>query len=155
MSGVIPHLSEDLRDLVPIAIATALGGALGWERQVRGKVAGLRTHMLVALSTAAFVVVAGIAPAVAQEHGSPYRLDPIRVVQAVVIGIGFVGSGIVQATTREHGADGLTTAVSIWCTAAVGIAAGLRHYVLAAAIAALSLVVLRPLKRLEPGGRAP
>jgi putative Mg2+ transporter-C (MgtC) family protein len=150
---MVPHLRDDLWMTLPLLVAVALGGAIGWEREAKGKVAGLRTHMLVALSSAAFVVLGEIAPKVAEQVTSDLRMDPVRIIQAVVIGIGFVGSGVVQTTKEHERADGLTTAVSIWCTAAMGIAAGFRHNPLAVAVAAITLLVMRVLRALEPNDR--
>ena len=81
------------------------------------------------------------------------RFDPIRVIQAVAVGVGFLGSGVIFVTKSGETIRGLTTAASIWATAAVGIAAGLEHYVLAIGATLLMLVVLRGLERFERGER--
>lgn len=143
------HVAEDLRFALPLFAAVLLGAAIGWEREARRKVAGLRTHILVAISAAAFVLLGEIAPKVAEQVTSELRMDPVRIIQAVVIGIGFIGSGVIQASKEEQRSDGLTTAASIWATAATGIAVGFRHYVLAAELTVIALLVMRVIGRLE------
>ncbi len=149
------HAAADLRLLPPLLAAVVLGGALGWEREARGKVAGLRTHILVALSSALFVLLGQIAPAVAEETTSDVSMDPVRIIQAVVIGIGFIGSGVVRAAKDEDRADGLTTAASIWATAAMGLAVGFRHYALGVIVTILSVGVMRILGWAERSIRPP
>jgi putative Mg2+ transporter-C (MgtC) family protein len=115
----------------PLGLALALTFPLGLERELTGKPAGVRTHMLVALGAAAFVVAA-----VAHGGGE----EDLRAVQGVATGIGFVGAGaIIQQRQSVHG---LTTAVSLWIAAAVGVACGLREYGLALVVGVLTVVVL-------------
>ncbi|MGH7579410.1 MAG: MgtC/SapB family protein, partial [Gemmatimonadales bacterium] len=78
-----------------------------------------------------------------------FQADPIRAIQAVAIGIGFLGSGVIFVSRHEDRVQGLTTAASIWATAAIGIAAGLAHYVLAVGATALLLIVLHVLVRFD------
>jgi putative Mg2+ transporter-C (MgtC) family protein len=118
-------IASDLGGLTPggagqlalrLLVAGLIGAVLGWDRERLKKAAGLRTHILVALGSAAFVAVtlqAGIGP------------DGVsRVVQGLAAGIGFLGAGCIVKSTDEH-VHGLTTAAGIWLTAAVGVAAGL------------------------------
>lgn len=138
--------SADFPLLLRLLAAGVFSAALGWEREEAGKSAGLRTHMLVGLSAALFVELAQL---MARDAGpstlSVLRLDPI---QAVAVGVGFLGAGLIfKAEERVHG---LTTAASIWATAAVGFACGLGHYALAAGATLLLLVVLKVLVRFEP-----
>jgi putative Mg2+ transporter-C (MgtC) family protein len=139
----------DLPLLLRLLAAGVLAAALGWEREEAGKSAGLRTHMLVGLSAALFVELAQLLASVAgPATASVLRLDPI---QAVAVGVGFLGAGLIfKADDRVHG---LTTAASIWATAAVGFACGLGHFLLAAGATVLLLVVLKALVRFEPSGR--
>ncbi|MFN2537725.1 MAG: MgtC/SapB family protein [Mycobacteriales bacterium] len=124
-------------DLVLLLIAAGLGGAIGLEREFGAQPAGFRTHVLVALGAALFTV-AGVEAAGA---------DPTRVAAQVVTGIGFLGAG---AILRDSGnVKGLTTAASLFVTAAVGVACGLDVPELAAFTVALGLVVLTVLKQLE------
>jgi putative Mg2+ transporter-C (MgtC) family protein len=120
-----------------VALAIALGAAIGFERELAAQPAGLRTHMLVALG-GVVVTVAG-----AYVGGS----NPAVLAGPVITGVGFLGGG---AILREGtGVRGLTTAASLWVTAAVGVAVGLRQWVPAMAATALAIGVLIAVKRLE------
>src|SRR5215212_1889572 len=135
--------------LVRLVIAGILAGVLGWERESARKPAGLRTHMLVGIAAALYTVLGELA--VKQFPGEPggLRSDPIRVIQAVSIGIGFLGSGVIFVSKTGDSVRGLTTAASIWATAAIGIAVGLEHYVLAAGTTLLLALVLRTMGKFE------
>jgi len=129
-----------------LALAGALGAAIGLERECHGHPAGLRTHILVCLG-------AGLATLVSVEVGAQYapHADPGRIASQIVAGIGFLGAG---AIVREGASiRGLTTAASIWATAMLGLAVGAsqRTAVLATVVAALMLVVLWWLHVLEGG----
>lgn len=104
---------------VRLLIAAVLGGILGFEREHQGKAAGVRTHMLVALGAALFVLVPQMAGAQADAMS--------RVVQGVIAGIGFLGAGTILKNKDgdESHVKGLTTAAGLWMTAAIGVAAGL------------------------------
>ena len=126
-----------------LVLALGLGAILGWDRERRDKPAGLRTHMLVSLGSASFV---GLAVDLQTESGGQ-AIDPTRVLQGVVGGLGFLGAGsIIQS--RGH-VSGLTTAASVWVVGAVGAAAGLGAYVLAIATAVLAAPVLSLLGAVE------
>jgi putative Mg2+ transporter-C (MgtC) family protein len=101
---------------------------------------GLAAALYTALGTLALAQVPDLAPGT--------RGDPVRVIQAVALGIGFLGGGVISAG-RSDGAGHLTTAASIWSTAAIGIAAGLGHYTLAVGATALQLIILHGVARLE------
>ena len=122
--------------------ALVLGAAIGWDRERRDAEAGLRTHMLVALGAALFVLVP-------MESGM--NAEQIsRVIQGLVSGIGFLGAGAVLKDQSEGRIHGLTTAASIWATAAIGVAAGLGRTgtaILATLFILLVLVWLRRLGR--------
>jgi putative Mg2+ transporter-C (MgtC) family protein len=139
---------EDAVLLLRLLVAAALAATVGWERETAGKSAGLRTHMLVGLAAALYtgLGVLGMERAGAEPG---LRADPVRVIQAVALGIGFLGGGAIAAARNEGHPGGLTTAASIWTTAAVGIAAGIGHYVLAAGATLLQFVVLRVLVRFD------
>lgn len=119
--------------IVRIVIATALAAAVGYEREARGKVAGLRTHVLIALGAAAFTAASlyGFAGA-----------DVSRVAAGVVAGVGFLGAGVIFRGGRGGEVAGLTTAASIWVTAGIGLAAGCGLYLLALGLTIITLVVL-------------
>jgi putative Mg2+ transporter-C (MgtC) family protein len=133
----------DYAILIRLVVAALLAGILGWERERAGKSAGLRTHMLVGLSAALYTGLAQLATAELGEG----RSDPIRAIQAVAVGIGFLGGGMIYVSHDR--VQGLTTAASIWATAAMGIAAGLGHYRLAAGATILLALVLHVLARFE------
>jgi putative Mg2+ transporter-C (MgtC) family protein len=138
----------ELQLLVRLLVAAALAGLLGFEREHARKSAGFRTHMLVGIAAALYTAVAELAVA-AFPPDSELRADPIRAVQAVAIGIGFLGSGVIFVSRHEDRVQGLTTAASIWATAAIGLAAGLQHYILAVGATLLLLFVLRVLARFD------
>ena len=132
-----------LDDITRIAMAGLLGGLLGLERELNGHFAGLRTHMMVAIGCAVFVM-AGIAAA--GEHADAMT----RVIQGIATGVGFLGAGTILKIDEKEKIKGLTTASSIWLAAALGTVAGLAEYALAAAstfAAVFILGVLRPVER--------
>lgn len=131
--------------------AMLLGGVIGYERELKDRPAGLRTHMLMA-GAAALLVGLGdlLATQFAAEHYQDLvRIDPIRLIEAVVTGVAFIGAGTIIRRDAANEVSGLTTATSLLMSAAIGVAAGLSHYVLALGVALLSLVVLRSLKSFE------
>jgi putative Mg2+ transporter-C (MgtC) family protein len=129
-------------DLARIGAAALLGGAIGLEREWHGHWAGLRTHIMVAIGAAIFVIGGTTA------HGQGVD-GPSRVIQGVASGIGFLGAGTILKLGEKMEIKGLTTASSIWLAAALGIAAGLAEYALAVASAAISLFVLGVLGPIE------
>jgi putative Mg2+ transporter-C (MgtC) family protein len=134
-----PVFADDMSRLV---VAALLGGVLGLEREWKGHWAGLRTHMMVAIGSAIFVIAGSTA------HGQGID-GPSRVIQGVAAGIGFLGAGTILKLGDKLEIKGLTTASSIWLAAALGIAAGLAEYSLATASAAISLFVLGVLGPIE------
>jgi putative Mg2+ transporter-C (MgtC) family protein len=139
----------ELKLLVRLLAAAVLAALLGWERESAHKPAGLRTHMLVGVASALFTVLGELAVRDYPGQEGGLRSDPIRVIQAVAIGIGFLGSGVIFVARDREEVLGLTTAASIWATAAVGIAAGLGHYVMAGGGTLLLLIVLRVMARFD------
>ena len=127
--------------ILRIFVAALLGGAIGLEREYRAKEAGFRTHFLVALGSALFMIVSayGFEGAL----GSPeHRWDVSRVAAQVVSGIGFIGAGTIIFHKSENVVRGLTTAAGLWVTAAIGLACGGGLYILAAFSTVLVLVGL-------------
>ncbi len=134
------EVEQTTRMVWRLFMALVLGAIIGWDRERRDAEAGLRTHMLVALGAALFVLVP-------QEAGmNDEQLS--RVLQGLVSGIGFLGAGAVLKDSDEGRIHGLTTAATIWATAAVGIAAGLGHTGTAAVATTFMLVVLVWLRRM-------
>ena len=127
--------------ILRIFVAALLGGAIGLEREYRSKEAGFRTHFLVALGSALFMVVSayGFEEAVALPG---HRLDVSRVAAQVVSGIGFIGAGTIIFRKSENIVSGLTTAAGVWVVAAIGLACGGGMYKVAIASTFLVLIGL-------------
>jgi putative Mg2+ transporter-C (MgtC) family protein len=132
-----------------LLVAAVLAAILGWERESARKAAGLRTHMLVGIAAALYTSMGELAVLEIPPDAEGFQADPIRAIQAVAIGIGFLGSGVIFVSRHEDRVHGLTTAASVWATAAIGIAAGLEHYILAAGATLMLLFVLRGLARFD------
>jgi putative Mg2+ transporter-C (MgtC) family protein len=130
-----------VRVLVRMLLAIFLGGFLGWERQHEGKSAGMRTHMLVALGAALFVLV--------PQEGHMQTADLSRCIQGIAAGIGFLGAGCILKLSDQHRVEGLTTAASVWFTAAVGVAVGMGWLWPAVLGVTLAWLVLNAIHHLE------
>ena len=135
----LPDVAEVTRVSVRLLVAVTVGGLLGYERETKGMSAGLRTHMLVALGAALFVIVP-------LQVGTPIA-DMSRVLQGVISGIGFLGAGAIIKLSQDKEIRGLTTAASIWLTAALGIAAGMGREMTAILSALLALAIFALLRR--------
>ena len=130
--------------LATTAYAMLLGGAIGYERELKDRPAGFRTHMLVAGAAAMLV---GLTDLLAQRFsGEGYRelisLDPIRLIEAMVAAVGFLGAGTIFRNSGESVVNGITTAASLLMVAVIGIAAGLHSHILALGATVLTLAVL-------------
>jgi putative Mg2+ transporter-C (MgtC) family protein len=136
---------EDLPVLTRLAVTLALSAAVGWERESVGKSAGLRTHMFVGLGATLFVVLSEVVLVRFREHGELVRVDPLRIIEAIVAAVGFLGAGTIFVSRGRDHVVGLTTAASMWVTAAIGAAVGFERYVLAVGATVLVLIVLRVL----------
>jgi putative Mg2+ transporter-C (MgtC) family protein len=139
----------EIEVLLRSLVALVLSGVIGWERETLGKPAGLRTHMLVGAGAALFVGLGELLVIEFNSFGDRLRFDPMRIIEAVVTGVSFLGAGTIFFTRQEQRVQGLTTAASLWTTAAVGIAAGLGRYVLAAGVTIMLFFVLRGLGWVE------
>jgi putative Mg2+ transporter-C (MgtC) family protein len=123
----------ELEMALRLLLAAALGAIIGYQRERAGKPAGLRTHMLISIGSALFTV--------ASVSGFTGTVDPTRIAAGIVTGIGFLGAGAILH--REGGiVAGLTTAATIWVSAAIGLAAGAGLYVISAVTTGLVLIVL-------------
>ena len=145
-------LDTALSDLLLLAeglIALALGGLVGWEREREGKDAGLRTMMLVSFASFLFLKVSLLAGAVDPTIDDATQTDPVRAIQAIATGLGFVGGGLVFRDRGDKRTRGVTTAAAILAVSPVGIAVALGHYVLAAGTAAILYLVLGRVERVE------
>ncbi len=147
MSGINLLAPDWLGLLLRLGFALFIGALVGLEREANDKPAGLRTHMLVSLGAAFFVLVP------IQLGSVQGDLDPLsRVIQGVAAGIGFIGAGVILRDAQENGrvsVHGLTTAASTWVAAALGIAAGCGLWQLGLIGALMVLLTLTLVKRLE------
>lgn len=130
----LPDARQLVRVVVRLLAATLLGAVVGTEREIAGKPAGLRTHMLVSLGTAVFVLT-GTSVGMSEEGIS-------RIIQGIVTGIGFLGAGSILKISEERNIRGLTTAAGIWMTAAIGVAVGVGSLGVALLSTFLTLIVL-------------
>ena len=138
----LPDIIEFARVILRLAIAAALGGLLGWERERSGKAAGARTHMLVSTGAALLVLV--------PQQMDMSDADLSRVIQGIVTGVGFLGAGTILKSNSEQTVKGLTTAAGLWFTAAIGITAGLGREASAVLSALLALIILHLVPRVWP-----
>ena len=127
------------RVLMRMTLAVLLGGLLGYERESVGASAGLRTHMLVSLGSALFILIP-------LQAGMGIE-DLSRVLQGVTAGIGFLGAGAILKQRDRNDIKGLTTAASVWLAAAIGVAAGMGREATAVASAVFAFVILAILRR--------
>src|SRR4051794_38975547 len=123
--------------LLRLSVAAALGGAIGLERELRERGAGLRTHLVVCLGSALFTLVSAYA------FVGP-KVDPTRIAAQIVSGIGFLGAGAI--IRQGLSVRGLTTAATLWLVAAIGVAAGAGYDSAAPFTTALALLALGPLR---------
>jgi putative Mg2+ transporter-C (MgtC) family protein len=141
----VPEPKHMARVLVRLAVAAFLGGSIGFERQMDSKPDGVRTHMLVSLGAALFTLVG------TEALGADAKsIDITRIVQGVAAGVGFLGAGTIIKLSDQHEVRGLTSAASIWLTAAVGMAVGagwLWPAIVGVVFAWIILYVLRNLER--------
>ena len=142
-------MSLDAVLLVRVIFAGLLCGLLGWERQTAGKPAGFRTLLLVGMAACLFVVAGQAAALTYPASPASVRIEPFALIQAVAVGIGFLGAGVVVLSRDGSRVVGLTTAASIWATAAVGLTVGFGRYLLAGGTTILMLVTLRLLRRFD------
>jgi putative Mg2+ transporter-C (MgtC) family protein len=125
-----PELEAGLR----LLLAALLGAVIGLQREKAGKPAGLRTHILICMGSALFTIVS--------IYGFSGNADPSRIAAGIVTGIGFIGAGVIFRGMRGDKVMGITTAASIWVTAAIGIASGCGLYAIAVTAAVVTLLVL-------------
>ncbi len=125
-------MGSTLEWILRLALAALLGGLIGAEREYRAKVAGVRTHLLVALGAALMMIVS--------RYGFDGHGDPSRVAAQIVSGVGFLGAGAI--IVQKHAIHGLTTAAGIWVAAGIGMAVAAGLYSVAIAATLLALVGL-------------
>jgi putative Mg2+ transporter-C (MgtC) family protein len=138
-----------LQILAEMVLAMILGGIIGFERERADKPAGLRTHMLVAGSAA---LLTGFGRVLIPQIGIDetfIQADPIRIIEAVITGITFLGAGTIIRNRSENQIEGLTTAASLLLVGAVGIGAALNQFLLAIGATLIILLTLRGVKYVE------
>ena len=135
----------DVHDVLSVVLAIILGGLVGWEREISGKAAGIRTNILICLGATVFTII------------SSYMAGPegslTRIAAQIVSGVGFLGAGaIIQ---DRGGIHGLTTAATIWLVASIGMACGAGLYMLAILTAVVAFGVLMGLRSFSPESQKP
>jgi putative Mg2+ transporter-C (MgtC) family protein len=140
----IPSVKAVTQFVLRMLLASVLGGLLGYQRERQGRAAGLRTHMLVALGSAFFVLIP-------LQAGMPLT-DLSRVLQGLLAGIGFLAAGTILKQQASEQIHGLTTAAGLWLTAAVGMAVGLGRETSAVLGTGLAFVILALLPQVGPPG---
>jgi putative Mg2+ transporter-C (MgtC) family protein len=126
-------MDNQIEIILRLVAASLFAAVIGLQRELKKKPAGVRTHMLISLGAALFTVIS--------VFGFP-GADPSRVAAAVVTGMGFLGAGVIFRNMRGDVVAGLTTAASVWVTSAVGTAAGLGMYLVAAVVTVLASLIL-------------
>jgi len=141
LAAGFPETEAMVRITVRLIVAMIFGAVIGIQRERAGKPAGLRTHMLVALGAAVFIIASG-------EFGmNPDSIS--RVIQGLVTGIGFLGAGAILKLYDKRAVEGLTTAAGIWMTAALGVAVGLGRFGLALVATLLAWMTLSLVRQME------
>ncbi|OWU72606.1 MgtC/SapB transporter [Marinibacterium profundimaris] len=127
--------------------ALVLGGAVGMEREARGKPAGLRTHMLVSMAACLFVLVSEELVELPVDGETEKRVDPLRLVEAVTAGVAFLAAGTI--ISNQGKVRNLTTGASMWLAGAIGLACGSGHVALAGLAAIIVVVILTVVRQVE------
>jgi len=145
----MPWQSE-LMTIAIVAYAMVLGGVIGFERELKDRPAGFRTHMLVAGAAALLVEIGQLVvrDAGAGDAGT-LRVDPLRLVEAVISGVAFIGAGTIFARRGEDSVAGITTAASLLMVAVIGVAAGFGQHAVAIGSTVLTLLVLTVLNTVD------
>lgn len=140
------EISAGYQIISQLLLAVILGGLIGFERELKRKEAGLQTYSLVSLGTCLFTVISfGLFNFFVTNPALSF--DPSRIIQAIAVGIGFIGAGVIFH--REMVTQGLTTAAGLWVTAAIGIAVGVKLYFLAIIGTFLTILILAGFGLLE------
>ncbi len=127
-------LIQNLNIFLQLAVAALLGGIIGIERSVAHKMAGMRTYALVSMSATLFIVISNIVTA---QYIGITNFDPLRMASQVVVGIGFIGAGLI--IFKRSKLRGLTTAAGLWVAAGIGMAVGYELYAIAVFVSALTI----------------
>jgi putative Mg2+ transporter-C (MgtC) family protein len=136
-------LWQQVSVIIDAMIAAILGSLIGWERDRAGKSAGPRTMALVGSASAAIVAIGAVMD-IQAKYG-----DPTRALHAIITGIGFLGAGLIFTDKHSTGIQGVTTAATVFSTAAVGVAVGLGFQVVGAGLTLVILIILRSTQVIE------
>ncbi len=139
--------STTTRIALRLVLAAVLGGILGYERELKSRAAGVRTHMLVAVGSALFVI--------GPLESGMLLSDMSRVLQGIIQGIGFLGAGAIIVRSARHKVEGLTTAANIWATAGIGVVAGLGLEATAVLSTLIVLIILAIVPNTKSGQNHP
>ena len=134
--------------LLRLVVAVILGSIVGIERTMAGKNAGMRTFALVSMGSALFIVISEM---VMFTLANPLSLDPLRIASQIVVGIGFIGAGLVFHNDRNMKASGLTSAAGLWVAAGIGMACGYGLYAIGIIATLLTLLIFTLLWYIEKG----
>jgi len=134
-----------------VALAALFGGLVGLEREWAGKPAGLRTHMIVCAVAALLMSLGRLAVAEfsTDSFGEAVRADPVRIIQATILGVSFLGAGTIFVHRPDERVQGLTTAANVLLVTAIGLAAGLGMYIVAGGVTLLSAAILLLVRLVE------
>ncbi|AHM58629.1 mgtc/sapb transporter [Flammeovirgaceae bacterium 311] len=142
---------EELYQFINVVVAAILTGFIGWEREQRNMPAGLRTNMIVGVSSALLVILGHMMVGYYDrvDAGADLQYDPLRVVQAIIVGVGFIGGGTILKVPEKEKIRYLTSAATILISAGIGIAVALERYVLSVLVVGLILVVNYGIRKWE------
>lgn len=141
--------TEEVEIIFQVIVAICLGGIIGIEREISKKPAGIRTHMFVAGAASLVVALSSIMLTTFSEVHSSVQSDPIRVIEAIIVGISFIGAGTVLKSEKDHNVYYLTTAASILFAAGIGITVGLGRPVMAVILTVIVVLVNLAVGNLE------
>ncbi len=142
MDSLFVNSTSQLYAILMVVFAALLGGVIGLERELARKPVGIRTMMIVA-GTSAMLMLLGLT------FSDSARNDPLRIIQAIVMGIGFIGAGTILRHREGEQIEGLTTAATILLAAAIGISVALKQFILAVGITVLTLFILIGVRKFE------
>ena len=146
-SGTFETETPFLEIVLRMGIAMILGGLIGLERELKDRPAGLRTNMMVSLAAATFTLLSAELISESTEESEIIRIDTLRIIEAVIAGVAFLGAGAIIRAGRD--VRGLTTGASLWMSGAIGVSSGGGYYVIAVTAAILALFVLYLLSHFE------
>ena len=139
-SGTFETETPFLHILLRMGLAILFGGFIGLERELKARPAGLRTNMLVSLAAATFTLIAAELIHESTEARGIVRIDTLRIIDAVIAGVAFLGAGAIIRAGRD--VKGITTGASLWMSGSVGVACGGGYYVIAVLASVLAVIVL-------------